>query len=542
MVDELSEEQIVEAAEFYRLRKKTKARLSEFVKTFWSHVIEEPMEWNWHMDVLCDEVQFVYERTFLRPDPNDPEPDPTKKKMIRLPKLYDLIINIPPGTTKSTIVTVMAPAWSWACDPSLRHITGSYSSDLSIQHAVKSRDLIKSDLYQELYPHVEIKLDEDNKTDYKTVRNGQRFSTSIGGTVTGVHAHVITYDDPVNPKQAVSVDMLKTANDYFDQTLSTRKVDKRVSVLILVMQRLGMNDPSGYLLDKKKKKIRHLCLPATVSKITTPGPPVQDDTKFEILDYIAEYQKQDGYLDQNRLGQEVLEEALTDLGSAGFAGQMDQTPTPAGGLTWKAEWFKIVPDELFPHINIAREVSSDWDLAYTNEEENAASAYVTSGIVAGQVYIFDFDWKWLEFPPLIKWMKTIRGPHYIEAKASGKSAKQTLSQRGVIAIEVNVQGGADKVARARAATPIAEAGMVYIKKSMADRLFNDSKQGILFFPKGQHKDLADALAQALQRRSRKGKVHIGDPSAVPETPGAEQDPETEEMTDPPKVDPLDWLD
>ena len=101
-------------------------------------------------------------------------------------------------------------------------------------------------------------------------------------------------------------------------------------------------------------------------------------------------------------------------------------------------------------------------------------------------------------------MKTKSASHYIEAKASGKSAKQTLSGQGIVAIEVNVKGGSDKVARARMSTPLAEAGMVHIKKSLVDKLYNDSKQGILAFPKGQFMDLADALAQCLQRHKTGG--------------------------------------
>lgn len=532
-MEEISSETLWLAVEKEVQRLKCTAKLSEFVRTFWHHVIEEPMEWNWHLDVLCDEVQYVYERVFLRPDPNDS----TGKRMIRLPKLYDLIINIPPGTTKSTIVTVMAPAWSWARDATLRHITYSYSSDLSIQHAVRSRDIIKSDLYLDLFPDVEIKADEDNKTDFKTTKNGQRFSTSVGGTVTGVHAHIQTGDDPINPKQAVSPDLIKIANDYHDQTLSTRKVDKRVTPLILVMQRLAVNDPSGHILDKKKKKVRHLCLPATFSKITTTGPPVFDKTLFKYLDYKEEYKKQGGYLDSNRLGASVLEESKADLGEFGFAGQMDQTPAPEGGLVWK-KWFVEVPDEYFPSITKASEVKTDWDLAYTSEEENAASAFVKTGVIGNAVYIFDFDWRWLEFPELIKWMKEVGGPHYIEAKASGKSAKQTLKQQGIIAIEVKVQGGTDKVARARSASPLAESGMVYVKKSMADRLYSDSKQGILFFPKGQHKDLADALAQALQRHSKKGKIHSSsDQAGPPVTNQSLPNTPDENISD----NPLDWI-
>ena len=454
-----------------------KRSLAYFVKEFWDVIIEDDLEWGAHMDIMCNEVQEVYMRVINRE-----------------PKLYDLIINVPPGTSKSTIITVMAPAWSWTHDASLRHITGSYSDSLSTEHSVKSRDIIRSAKYKKYFPDVVIKKDEDNKTNYKTTKNGQRFATSVGGTVTGVHAHVITMDDPLNPKQAASQAELGEANKYFDSTLSTRKVDKRITPLILVMQRLDANDPTGHILEKKKKGVRLIRLPATDSANVHP---------IELREYYV-----NGYLDPVRLGQDVLDEMLIDLGSYGYAGQFDQMPAPPGGLIWQRKWFNEVPDDLFPDISSAKEVGTDWDLAYTKEDNNAASAYITSGKINERIYLFDFDWKWLEFPELIKWMKEHERPHYIEAKASGKSAKQTLSKANVTAIEIKIKGGNDKVARARMASPTAESGVVYIRKSMADKFFNDSKQGILFFPKNVYKDLADVLAQCLQRHTATRKIKV----------------------------------
>jgi phage terminase large subunit-like protein len=483
-------------------------RLSFFVKEFWSAVIAEEMVWGEHMTVLCDEVQAVYERVFLRQN-----------------KAYDLVINIPPGTSKSTIVTIMAPAWGWTRDPSLRFITGSYSDSLATEHSVKSRDIVESDRYKLYFPEVEIKYDKGRKTNYETTKLGQRYATSVGGTVTGIHGHIITVDDPLNPKQAGSQTECQTANDWFDKTLSQRKVNKEMTPTILVMQRLATNDCTGHLLSKNKGNLRHVCLPAEISDHVKP----------------SEYKRiyTSGLLDPKRLSQVALDEAKKDLGSEGYAGQMSQTPVPDGGLIWQ-KWFRPIADEDFPSMDKATGYGNDWDLAYTKEEANAASAYVSSGKINGQVYINDLDWKWLEFPELIHWMKSIKGAHYIEAKASGKSAKQTLSQQGVIAVEVKVKGGADKITRAKMATPIAEAGMVFIRKSLLDKLYNDPKQGILFFPKGQFKDLADALAQALQRHSVKNSFTVSgggedEEGTAPEVPARTYVQEV------PVVNPLDWI-
>lgn len=464
-----------------------KRRLSFFVKEFWSVIIPDELIWNWHLDVLCDELQKVYERVigYEEPDPLDP------KKTIRrrLPKLYDLIINIPPGTSKSTVCTIMAPAWSWTRDPSLRHITGSYSDALATEHSVKSRDIIKSDKYRIYFPEVVIKRDEDNKTNFKTTKNGQRYATSTGGTVTGMHAHIITIDDPLNPKQAASDVQLAEANAWFDKTISTRKVDKEVTSMILIMQRLATNDPTGHLIEKKGETgIRWVCLPGTLGDNVRP------------IEYRSNYKN--GLLDERRLSLDALKDLRIELGSDGYAGQIDQNPVPVGGLIWQ-KWFLEVPDINFPDKKYFTEYGTDWDLAYTKDDVNAASAYVTGGKIGTDIYIDDIGWDWLEFPELVAWMKTKHAPHYIEAKASGKSAKQSLVRLGINAIEVKVEGGQDKISRAKMATPPAEAGRVFIRQSLADKLYNDHQQGILFFPRGKYKDLADALAQFILRLDKK---------------------------------------
>lgn len=486
---------------------------SFFVKEFWSIIIAEELVWEPHMELLCNEIQVVYERVFLRQDPEN------AARKIRLPKENDLIINIPPGTSKSTIATIMAPAWAWTKDPSVRCITGSYSDSLATEHSTKSRDIVTCDKYRLYFPEVEIKDHKGLKSNYETTANGQRYATSVGGSVTGVHAHVITVDDPLNPKQAASQVECKAANEWMDKTLSLRKVDKKVTPTIVIMQRLAVNDVTGHLLEKKKGNVRLICLPAEMGDNISPA------------EYRAIYSN--GLLSPLRMGYPQLAEARKDLGSSGYAGQMQQRPAPEGGTIWQ-KWFIEVPDEMFPDINSATQVQNDWDLAYTKDEKNSASAYITSGVIGPNIFIFDFNWDWKEYPEQIKWMKQIGWPHYIENKGPGKSAKQSLKKAGVLAIEVKVNR--DKIARAKDATPAAEAGHVYIRKSMADRLYNDPKQGILFFPNGQHNDLADTLSQMIVRRTKKGSIHSSaDQGSTPPAPA--QVIADENISD----NPLDWV-
>jgi len=438
-----------------------------FVQEFWSVIVTEKPIWNWHIEVICDELQVMALRV-----------------KDRLPKEYDLIINVPPGSSKSTIVTQLFPAWCWTIDSSIRFLSASYSADLSIDHAVRSRDVIKSEKYKRLFPEIRIRRDSDNKSHYKNLDNGERYATSVGGTATGMHAHIIAVDDPLNPKQAASEAELKTANEWMDKTLPTRTVDKAMTPTILVMQRLSENDPTGMMLSKKGLNIRHICLPAEISDNVHPA---------ELADRYV-----DGLLDPIRMAKDVLVQMALKLGSYGYAGQFSQRPSPEDGAIWKKAWFLPVPDSEMPLPSQMEKYGTDWDLAYTKDELNAANAYVTAGFYDSKMYVDWIDFEWLEFPELIPYMKAQPQPHYIEAKASGKSAKQSLTKQGIPAIEIGVEGG-DKVARTKMVTPFAEAGMVMVRKSQIDKLLNDERQGIIKFPNGKFKDLNDALTQSISR-------------------------------------------
>lgn len=396
----------------------------------------------------------------------------------------DVLVNVPPGSSKSTVWTQILPAWIWTRNPHARIISSSYSNDLSTIHAVKSRDILKSDKYNIFYPgHIDFKKDTDGKTHYKNTKKGERFVTSTGGTVTGMHADFIIADDPVKPKGAGRAEM-DEAVTFMKETLSSRKTDKERTVTILIMQRLHDLDPAGVWL--KEKPLNRLCLPAEQSELVYPE---------SLNEYYVE-----GLLDIKRLGHVAVANAKRDLGSYGYAGQYAQSPVPAGGGIWKAGYIRAIPDDRFPKVHELTAYGTDWDTAYTDKQKNDASGYVTSGRMGSTMYIDKLGFERKEMPELIALMKSLPTPAYIEAKASGKSAKQMLTSMGVTAIEVEVQGG-DKEARANLATPRAEAGLVYCRQSLMETLLYDAEQGILRFPNGAHDDLQDALVQAIQRHN-----------------------------------------
>lgn len=445
-------------------------RFYRFFIEMWETIEATELELNWHIEYICDELQAVYE-TWER---GESQPD--------------VLINVPPGSSKSTIVTQLFPAWLWVKNPSIRIISSSYAGDLSISHAVKTRDCLKSEKFNLLFPdRIKFKSDSDGKTNYKNTSKGERFVTSTGGRVTGMHGDFIINDDPINPEQASGETELKKATRFTGRTLSTRKTNKKRSVTIMVMQRLNENDPAGEWISKKKQ-LNHICLPGMLSENVKP--------------YHLREKYVNGLLDPKRLDNDALAKLKEDLGSYGFAGQIQQVPAPEDGGIWK-KWFIPIPDALMPLPSQMDKYGTDWDTAFTEKETNAASAYITSGVIGNKMYIDGAGAFRDEFPGLIKKMAVLPSPHYVEAKANGKSAKQTLVSMGIPAIEVTVLG--DKIARAKGSTPKAEAGMIYVRESLLDFIYNDEDQGILKFPNGKFKDLADALSQAIDRIFAKKK-------------------------------------
>ena len=340
--------------------------LHHFLRWAWPEVSGQPFIDNWHIGYLCGLLEQVAHRVGNRQ-----------------PKLWDLLINVPPGSTKTIICSIVFPAWCWTKWYWMRFITASYSSTLSLESAEYSRDLIKSTRFSEVYPELKIKADKDTKGNFKIVKTvgsriskrntgellgGNRFSTSVGGTLVGFHGDILIWDDPINPQQTFSDVQLEIANRWIDQTLPTRKTNKNVSTIIGIMQRLHQNDPSGHILEKQKENTKHISLPGEI----------RNYKKFVKPRRLIKFYKDDLF-DVNRLNWKVLDELEVDLGQYGFAGQIGQNPAPAGGGTFKTDHFQYT-SEIIPKKDYVKSVRY-WDKAATSSKSKGSNrSKYTAGV------------------------------------------------------------------------------------------------------------------------------------------------------------------
>jgi hypothetical protein len=332
-----------------------RASYFQFFQEFWPIISAEKLVLNWHIKYLCDELQYVAERVF-----NGQQ------------KEYDIICNCPPGTSKSSIFSVLFQPWIWTRMPSARVITGSFSERLALDLSRKSRDVVMSEQYTEMFPEIELREDQNTKGYFVNSKGGMRYAVGVGGSVIGMHAHFLIPDDPIDPQGVLSDLVMAEANVWLSETLSQRKVDKMLTPTLMVMQRLHQNDPTGYWLEQGGN-IKNIVLPAEA----------EDEVKPESLrsNYVG------GLLDPIRLPRWVLDEAFKKLNDVGYAGQYRQNPVPRGGALFKVD--RLMYDAHVP-VKWNGPVIRYWDKAVSLSRGAAWTVGVKGGLdLKNNLWILD---------------------------------------------------------------------------------------------------------------------------------------------------------
>src|SRR6266567_5948168 len=111
-----------------------------------------------------------------------------------------------------------------------------------------------------LYPDTRISPSKDTELEFATTRGGNCLATSTGGTLTGRGGNLIIIDDPMKPLDACSESAREANQQWFANTLLTRLDNKTEDAIVVVMQRLHVDDLVGYLLEQGGWT--HLNLPA----------------------------------------------------------------------------------------------------------------------------------------------------------------------------------------------------------------------------------------------------------------------------------------
>lgn len=472
-----------------RLKRAAESSLHEFTKQAWP-IIEFGTEFvdNWHLHLICERLEAVHAG-----------------------EIKNLLINIPPGCMKSILTSVMFPPWEWLDDPKLRFLGASYSEDLAVRDAMKSRDIITSPWYQERWGEdVRIRPDMNQKIKYQLIEGGWRLSTSVGGKGTGEHPDRKLVDDPHNVKQAESDAERTTGLNWFDRTLGSRGVS-RGAATIAIMQRLHEQDVSGHIMEgaEYSTEWEHLCLPMRFEL------PVRHMGRMPFVDP----RKEPGELLWPQLFDEKTVKSLeVRLGSYGAAGQLQQRPSPLGGGMVKEGWFKLwTHGRKLPRFEYILQV---YDTAMTEKTQNDPTGTVVFGVFSllhnkKAVMVLDAWDERLEYPKLrkraISDAKARYGPNdatvdliLIELKNNGYSLMQELGSAPHWLPAAGWDPGTqDKVARLTTVLPLIEAGLVFVPESQADpgqpvTWARPMIKQLTVFPNAAHDEYADCLSMGLK--------------------------------------------
>ena len=483
--------------------------LSNFVKNAW-HIVEpaEPYVHNWHMDALADHFEGV-----------------------ACGDLNRLLINVPPGTSKSTYASVFFPAWLWGAKgkPGQRFIGAAHEQGLATRDNRRTRQLVESDWFQKLWP-VEITSDQNEKTYFENTARGFRQSSSVVG-ITGKRGHVVTWDDPHNPESATSDKQRETTLRIFQETLPLRVVDPRTSAIVIIMQRLHQDDVSGYILENDLG-YEHLMLPMefeperrcyTVVKPTHFDSPLVEaryDAKTqrwytdtlrphpEDVERVAELPVREVYnqdprendgdlLFEERFPREVVERDKKVLLAYGTAGQFQQRPAPRKGGIFEVDMIEIIPTAP-AGVRWVR----GWDLAATDDADAAFTAGALLGVTSAGEYIIG-DMKRGQLTPgkvetLIKNTasqdgRKVKGSIPQDPGQSGKAQVAALiRQLAGYSYRSSPESG-DKVSRAEPFAAQVEVGNVKMVEGPWNKDLLDEMR---LFPASKFKDQVDALSRA----------------------------------------------
>jgi len=462
--------------------------LTEFVEGAWKYIDPMPYKYGWHLDAIAEHLAAVARGEIRR-----------------------LVINVPPRTSKSSMVSVCFPAWVWAqpeygplSGPHVQFLFASYAQTLSVRDSTKTRRLLESPFYKQNWgDRFKITSDQNTKIRFDNDKGGYRLATSVDGSLTGEGGSIIVVDDPHNANEVESDLVRQGTLEWWDQSMSTRLNDPKTGAYIVIMQRLHESDLTGHIITKDTGNWVHLCLPMRF----------EADRRC-ITQWFVDEREEGDLLVPERFGDEEVKELERRLGPFAAAGQLQQRPEPKGGGIIKREWWLLWDEKVAMAEGKSKSVFPDFeyiigslDTAYTAKQENDYSALTIWGVwndmQGNRRIMLVYAWQErLEFPSLVPKVAQLCTKFkvdklLIESKASGLSVAQELRahfSRENWGIQLIDPGRGDKVARAYAIQHLFADGMIYAPDfDWAEKIISQATS----FPKGAHDDLVDSMTQAL---------------------------------------------
>lgn len=417
-------------------------------------------EENWHIEYLCRELERMRNGEFRR-----------------------LMINQPPRSLKSHIVSICYAAWVLGHDPSKKLMCLTYSNDVARIQASLFSKLVRAPWYRRSFPAHQSAV-PNRLLDYRTSMGGGRLASSIQGSVLGLGADLIILDDPNKGQEIHSKrarDKVKTA---YDQVISTRLIQPLQSGIICVMQRLHQDDLAGHMLEQEEW--RQVIVPAIAI----------GDEQWELGNGQVHHREAGEVLQPSRadLGWYALQRRK--MGATMFEAQFQQRPAPSDGIVIRRSWLRyydVQPDRF-------DFVLASWDTASTLTEDASWSVGTIWGVADGHIHLLHVERERLESPELRHRIEAVHDRFrvdltIIEDAALGRGIVQDLRRTSPSCLPVAIPVRIEKLARMQARAAMFETGKIFLPK--AAEWLPGYLEEMLGFPNTRYNDQVDSTSQAL---------------------------------------------
>jgi len=454
--------------------------LMGFVRAFWP-IIEPAREFvpGWAMSAIAEHLEAVSRGEITR-----------------------LLINVPPGFSKSLLTSVFFPAWEWGPRglPSTRYLCASYTESLTVRDNRRCRAIVTSDRYRAAWPNVVLMGDQNQKIRFDNTETGWKLASSVGGVGTGERGDRVIIDDAISVRDAESDVKLDSALQWFTEVIPTRINDAGKSSIIVIMQRVHERDIAGHILDST--------MGYDVLTI-----PMEYDSSALVRSSIGwtdpRAETGETYAWPERFSEQYIEEQLKpELRSWGgdyaVSAQLQQRPAPRGGGMFKRDKFSISDSP-----GRGGQVFRGWDLAASKDGRAAWTVGVKMRRQTnGMVYVEDvvrFRGGPDEVEATIRQTAETDGPS-VRISLPQDPGQAGLSQKAALAkklegydFKFSPESGS-KEDRARPLAAQVNSGMVSLVRAPWNDVFLSE---FASFPMSKFKDQVDAASRAYSELIRK---------------------------------------
>lgn len=451
------------------VRREARDHLSSFLPIVWPAVNPgAAFQSNWHIDAIAEHLEAV-----------------------TAGEISSLLICLPPGACKSSLVSEAWPCWTWLrrelCPR--RWIFCTNSIENARKEATFRRAILTSEIYADLRPEVELSMAGRRVQLLRNTLQGEFRASSTLSSITGAHFDVQVIDDP-HDAQRIAPEELAGVVTWYDEVLSTRRRDGCATVCI--QQRLAPGDLAGHLMDLGVDAV--ISLPA----VYVPGA----DLSHSPLGWRDPRTETGELLWPARQSAEYLAQRRKIAGPLAYSAQYQQQPHLAGGQCYRAAWFlRFDPAATPPEAMI------DWLISV----DTASSLRDSADLTVIQVWARDsHDHAWLYEQISGHWAVTEQADRVYAALGRWPACHRVLveERNGAFALVAVLQGGLKnrgaalwrwksqipKTSRIESVSALVECGAVHVcSGAEGDALINQACE----FPLGRHDDMIDAAAMAL---------------------------------------------